>query len=359
MRLKYLFLVLAMATTFSVKGQDFHFTQFHLTPMNVNPALTGAYLGSYRVGGLYRDQYRSVSSDFEGVQKAKPFQTVTTFIDSPIIGGFRKQDWIGVGLNLFYDQAGSSSLKNIGQLLSASYHLGIGKKAKSVFTLGVQFGSVQRRFDKTTGLTPFALEGELGVGQDPFLIAQQPPANSRNELLQGSYTHWNIGTMYSSTLSKKTGMRFGVAVAHFARPGQSIFSSGSTAIDRRNVRTTGFFSLSSDIGKKFTLIPSILFQNSNNSNELVVNTRGSLLLNQEKEISVNAGLGFRVVNAADLQVMVGMDIKDIRVGLAYDINLASFTPATNGSSGFELGVTYLGKIYKKPKVKPLLICPRL
>jgi len=359
MRLKYLFLVLTIATSFSVSGQDLHFTQFHLTPMNVNPALTGAFLGSYRVGGVYRDQYRSViSENVEGVPvaSAKPFQTITAFIDSPIIGGFRKQDWIGVGANVYLDQGGSATLKNNGFLMSAAYHLGIGKKPKSVFTLGAQFGSVQRRFDKTNATTPWSVSNGQPGSSDPLLNGLRP--SEGRELIEGNYTHWNVGTMLSSTLSKTTDLRVGVSVAHFLRPGQAIGST-SNFTDRKDVRTTGFFTLYSDIGKRFTLIPSILFQNSRTSNELVVQTRGSLLMNEEKEISVSAGLGVRVVNAADLQLMVGMDIKDIRIGLAYDLNLASFTPATNGSSGFELGVTYLGKIYKKPKVKPLLICPRL
>jgi len=358
MRLKYLLLVLTMATTFSVSGQDLHFTQYHMTPMNVNPALTGAFLGSYRAGGVYRDQYRSViSTNTEGVPvaSARPFQTITAFIDSPIVGGFRKQDWIGVGANVYLDQGGSATLKNNGYLMSAAYHLGIGKKPKSIFTIGAQFGSVQRRFDKSNATTPWSISTN---SVDPILEGLNPGENSRNGLIEGNYTHWNVGTMLTSTMSKKTDLRVGVSVAHFLRPGQAI-GAGGNFTDRKDVRTTGFFTLYSDIGKKFTLIPSILFQNSRTSNELVVQTRGSLLMNEQKEISVSAGLGVRVVDAADLQVMVGMDIKDIRIGLAYDINLASFTPATNGSSGFELGVTYLGKIYKKPKVKPLLICPRL
>lgn len=358
MRFKYLVFALALLFTSNVSGQDLHFTQFHLAPMNLNPALTGAYLGSYRIGGLYRDQYRSVSYDGEAVQSAKPFQTVTIFADSPIIGGFRKQDWIGIGGNFYFDQAGGASLRNIGQLLSAAYHLGIGKQAKSVFTLGAQFGAVQRRFDKSAGVTPFALETGLGAGQDPLLQTLQPDQNANNQnLIPGMYTHWNVGAMLTSQLSKKADMRAGVSVAHFLRPGQSI--SGGPAQDRRNVRTTGFLTFYSDIGQKFTFIPSVLFQNSGNTSQLAIQTRGALLINEAKEISLTGGLGFRVVNAADLQVMLGMDYKDIRVGLAYDINLASFNPATNGSSGFELGVTYLGKIYKKPKVKPELICPRL
>ena len=365
MRLKYLFFALALLFTCDVSGQDLHFTQFHLAPMNLNPALTGAYLGSYRAGGLYRDQYRSVNIDGnDAVRSAKPYQTVSIFVDSPIIGGFRKQDWIGVGANLYYDQAGSALIRNVGTLFSLAYHLGLGKKGKSVFTLGVQYGSVQRKLDtdQMNLISPISLENAMG--NDPFLdqlMAQAASSNTgsggNQNLLGATYNHWNIGTLFTSQLSKKADMRAGVAVAHFTTPGQAF--NGSAIQDRRNVRTTGFLTFYNDIGKRFTFIPGIMVQNSGNNTELAVQTRGALLINEEKEISLTGGLGFRVVNAADLQVMVGMDYKDIRVGLAYDINLASFTPATNGSSGFELGVTYLGKIYKKPKVDPLLICPRL
>ncbi len=362
MRLKYLFFAIVLCFCTKVSGQDLHFTQFHLAPLNLNPALTGAYLGSYRAGGIYRDQYRAVNygENEDIVRSSKPFQTVSVFVDSPIIGGFRKQDWIGVGANLYYDQAGSAFIRNVGSLFSVAYHLGLGKKSNSVFTIGVQYGAVQRKLDTRNLVSPILLES----GSDPFtqqLIAQaaaEPNQNPRQQgLVGGMYNHWNIGTLFTSKLSKKSDMRAGLSVAHFARPGQSI--SGSQISDRKNVRSTAFLTFYSDISDKFTFIPSLLVQNSGSVTELAVQTRGSLLVDEEREISLTGGLGFRVVNAADLQLMLGMDYKDIRIGIAYDINLASFTPATNGRSGFELGVTYLGKIYKKPKVKPLLICPRL
>ena len=366
MRLKYLFFAIVLCFCTKVSGQDLHFTQFHLAPLNLNPALTGAYLGSYRAGGIYRDQYRAVNNgdNNEIVQSSKPFQTVSVFVDSPIIGGFRKQDWIGVGANLYYDQAGSAFIRNVGSLFSVAYHLGLGKKSNSVFTIGVQYGSVQRKLDTGNLISPIGLES---TAQDPFvaqLVAQaqaQSAGNNSNPrqqgLLSSSYNHWNIGTLFTTSLSKKSDMRAGLSVAHFIRPRQSL--TGNQVQDRRNVRSTAFLTFYSDISDKFTFIPSLLVQNSGSVTEIAVQTRGSLLVDEEREISLTGGLGFRVVNAADLQLMLGMDYKDIRIGIAYDINLASFTPATNGRSGFELGVTYLGKIYKKPKVKPLLICPRL
>lgn len=41
-------------------AQDKHFTQFYASPLTLNPALTGAMDGSYRIGAIYRDQWRQV-----------------------------------------------------------------------------------------------------------------------------------------------------------------------------------------------------------------------------------------------------------------------------------------------------------
>ncbi|MBL0100857.1 MAG: hypothetical protein IPP49_13160 [Saprospiraceae bacterium] len=58
-------------------------------------------------------------------------------------------------------------------------------------------------------------------------------------------------------------------------------------------------------------------------------------------------------------IYIGAEFKDIRVGLAYDLTLSSATIADRSVGGFELAARYLGKIYKKPKPKPVIFCPRL
>ena len=63
-----------------------------MSPLGVNPALAGAYNGSYRINGIYRDQYRGAATN--------PFGGFSLNIDAPIIRGIRKQDWIGVGLRI-------------------------------------------------------------------------------------------------------------------------------------------------------------------------------------------------------------------------------------------------------------------
>ena len=102
------------------KAQDIHFTTWDMSPLTVNPAFAGSYLGSFRIGGIYRDQWRG---GFEG--GAGLFTTPSAYIDAPIIRGFRKNDWVGVGVMFFSDQAGTFDLGYSATRLGAAYHLSL------------------------------------------------------------------------------------------------------------------------------------------------------------------------------------------------------------------------------------------
>src|SRR6188508_757804 len=43
---------------------DPHFTQYYVYPAWLNPALTGAFDGQYRVSGIYRNQWGNISNPF-------------------------------------------------------------------------------------------------------------------------------------------------------------------------------------------------------------------------------------------------------------------------------------------------------
>ena len=106
MKLRILPILLVMITSYTLTGQDIHFTQFTMQPMTLNPAHTGAFLGSLRVGGIYRSQWASVIDN--------EFSTPSAYVDVPLIKGFRNRDWIGVGVSFFQDKAGSLGLKTTG-----------------------------------------------------------------------------------------------------------------------------------------------------------------------------------------------------------------------------------------------------
>ena len=59
MKCKFLILLmLSILTLNKTKGQvDPHFSQYYVYPSWLNPALTGAFDGDYRVSGIYRNQW--------------------------------------------------------------------------------------------------------------------------------------------------------------------------------------------------------------------------------------------------------------------------------------------------------------
>ena len=44
-------------------GQDIHFTRFYDAPITLNPAKAGDYLGTFRAGGIIRDQNYNLSQE--------------------------------------------------------------------------------------------------------------------------------------------------------------------------------------------------------------------------------------------------------------------------------------------------------
>ena len=63
MKLKSTIALLLMLIAWTAKGQDFHFSQFYASPLNLNPALTGSTELS-RFGVNYRKQWPGLSYDF-------------------------------------------------------------------------------------------------------------------------------------------------------------------------------------------------------------------------------------------------------------------------------------------------------
>jgi hypothetical protein len=84
------------------------------------------------------------------------------------------------------------------------------------------------------------------------------------------------------------------------------------------------------------------------------------LFDKEKNLVMLGGLGYRSGDGIGdaLQVMVGAQIKEIRVMLGYDLNISSLSLASGSQGGFELSAQYIGRIYKRPNPDPVIFCPR-
>jgi hypothetical protein len=163
-------------------------------------------------------------------------------------------------------------------------------------------------------------------------------------------------------LNKTTDFKFGFAVFHLGQPrfglptgggGGGTPGTGSFRQPRRYV-TTGVFNIKTS--DRMTISPSFIFQTMNKQDEIMVQGLAGYLFDPEKDITLQAGLGYRLGDAINL--IVGAKKKGLTVGLAYDVNTSGLNNDTRNRGGFEIAANYVVKIYKKAVVKPKLLCPR-
>jgi type IX secretion system PorP/SprF family membrane protein len=315
----------------SLCAQDIHFTQFSYVPIQVNPAQTGLFEGTYRVGGLFRSQWQSTA--------IKGYQTPAVFADIPI-SGLRKQDWIGIGIGLYRDRAGFSLLTNTNVGLAAAYHMGLDKKQATVLSFGFQAGLTQRNIDR----------GKL-VFQDSYFSGQSkdaPLIDAQNK----SYSDINIGVNLRGKPTKTTTYNIGLSVEHILTPKYNLHSTTIAKLPRR-INLYGGVDVA--LNKTLSFNPALIVRSASGNTEIMAQGVAGVKLDPKKDFMIKGGLGYRLGDAA--QLLAGVEYGDIRAGLAYDLTLSQVRNAST-QNGFEIAVGYVGKIFKAVKPSKVILCPR-
>lgn len=336
----------------SIQAQDIHFTLYNMSPLTLNPALTGAYNGTVRIGGIYRDQATTLPNGYT---------TPLIYVDAPILN-VGKKDWIGVGGNIYNDQAGAGALTNTGAFLSGAFHKALNKKGTSLFSFGLQGGMVQRRLD----LNKMNADGfVLKFGDE--LVAGATPGSSfdrmNNRISDNiSYFDLNAGVMLTAQVNKQTDLHIGMSLYHILKPNYALIKGNANSVntDSSTVKLPRKFQLHGqfnfDLNKKWTLSPGFLFHQIRSANEMQVQAMLGYTLSKEKNMVFKFGPGYRMGDAA--QFLFGLDMKDLKVAASYDWTLSGMSDINDGVGGFEIAASYIIKIFKAPTVKPVIFCPR-
>ncbi len=352
---KYFCGVLFLILSQLVHGQDIHFTNFRMAPVSVNPAFTGTFKGTYRVSAIYRDQWRSIDN-------SSPYQT--PFISAEVNikqGLLSESDWIAGGISFVRDRSGSLSFQQQLTALNVGYHYPLDKDYNQVLSIGLNYGSGSQGFSVFDIRLPTSLNG----GPIENFAADE------NGNVNTSFTDYSLGLAYKSVLNKEGDLvRFGLTAAHITSPNISLVAVQTQNPDPMNPnppppaidRRVGFDRRITFVGQgsfmttdKVRINPALIFQSKSGATELAVQGIADYLLDPKKGVVVSGGLGYRLGDAAEL--IGGIQLKDWKVGISYDLTLSDLTRA--GGGAFELSVGYVGRIYKTPDVKPVIFCPTL
>lgn len=342
------FIILLNGIMLSQDG--FRYTFFDKTPLTLNPGNAGSFEGTVRLGAIHRDQDYGLSPG--------QYQSPLGFVDAPIIRGFRKQDWVGFGVSFQYDNQ-ATSVNNLIQstfLGGLSYHFSIDKNRKNILSLGMQSGTTQAYFTGQKFINgEVIVEGiSNGTEPQPTDLGQEVPNNIKKKSLNSGY---NIGMVYTGNFSEKTKLNLGFAVGNIGRNVNYTLLENGTGYNRKSLKFTSFAKYRTELGNGLILEPRMVFVYMDPSYEGSVQALAGFKLKKPENTIVYAGLGYNIVNG--LQFLLAADVKELRAFYSFDINLSDKTAVSGPSGAFEIGVSYIFKIYKRPNPDPVLVCPQL
>lgn len=305
--------------------QDIHWSQFNDNPIFQNPGNSGRFQGDWRFHANYRDQWRSVTV---------PFSTFSVSADTRI----KKYPNLGVGAQLFHDQAGDGKFRTVELQVSPSYCLKLSSDSVHTLRPGIQFGMNHRQVNFDAFYFDAQFDGVMYV-----------PSLPTNEVYQTDRkTNISLGTgmVYEWFQSKRKRISAGIGAFNLNRPNQGFFNDKIQRDMRINLFAKGQFEIQYD----WDILPTVMLNFQGTYKEIILGSTARYILIDRMGEYRALYFGAYLRNRDASYLSVGMDYQNWFAGLSYDINFSKLVPASRIRGGIEISVRYILSRYKPKKV---------
>lgn len=318
-------------TVSSVRGQDIHFSQFYMSPLTLNPALTGVMNCNTRIVGNYRNQWASVLG-------SSSYNTYSISYDQKMPVG--RYDYFGFGGNLWSDVAGSLDFQTLTLKLSGSYARRVGgdRHKSNYVVLGVEAGGSQRSIDYFNAQWPN--QNDNGEFNPNFPSGE---VDLPDNFLFGDV---GIGLLWFSILNKTNSFYIGGALNHLNQANLSFYQEANGNVESYYTKTVFHAGGEFKTGKEMSLVPGAVFFNQGPSME--INFGNSFRFNLDGYgQSFQVGAWVRLARHFEDPILMDalilstrFDFSNWGLGFSYDINTSSLNSASRGNGGFEFSMIY-------------------
>lgn len=327
---RLLAITIVVLGSFNSQAQDAHLSLYDAAPLYLNPAMTGAFQGDWRLHAQYRTQWKAVNF--------KPYTSALVSYD------VSHKKW-GFGAQLSNFRAGIGNYNAFQGSLSAAYTTSIDRHKNHNLSFGVQ-----------AGLTQKTLEYQLLTFNNQYTTNHGGEFNtslSSNENFGGQsliVPVANAGILYFFAKQESRINPFiGVSAFNLTQPQETFFDFDN----RLPIRYYAHVGTRINLTETFYLLPKALYMRQKEFQELTLAVDAGYYL-KGSDLYLLGGVIYRNRDAAIAYLGAKMDQFILKVG--YDINVSSLTTASSGRGGFEVSFTYM---HQKDRKKTDKICPRL
>ena len=311
-----LILILIIYSSFTVKGQDVHFSQFSKSSFLLNPSLTSFQKNDYKATLQRRSQWKSV---------ADPFNTLSISVE--------KKDLFpshSAGIQFLNDIVGDAKFKTTGFNFSYSKLFKITK----INSLSV-----------ATGAGIF----QRSLSYDNLIFNQTEIYKNINFW----FANINLGILNQHHINKNITFVNGLSFFHLNKAKQSLIGDKNVRLNRK---VNFHSSLYHSINQSFFVFPKIFFSIQDKDKEFIFAFDTGYLLKEHKNIILKSGLSYRWADA--IIYNFGAEIDNFDCLISYDINTSSLSEATNNRGGFEFSLVYVWDINQNEKNILPKKCPK-
>lgn len=342
-RLIQIFTVILLGLGFQTQAQDIHFSQFYMSPLNLNPAMTGVNNCKTRLVANYRNQWGSVIG-------SNAYNTYSVSYDQKMPVG--RTDYFGIGGTLWGDVAGETRFGSSQARLSFAFSKKVGgyRKSAQYLVIGADAGITQRRVRDGDLRWPTQHDGN---GQfDPNLPGEVLPDYSF------LYPDISAGILFFGVIDERNNYYIGSSLHHLNRPNVSFYDEVVSLYSRFTGHAGGQFELS----RTMSLLPNIvvMFQGEHREYNLGTSLRfdiGSRQIPQSWQVGVWFRSGTQVdggLHADAFVLSTRFNYDKFGIGFSYDNTVSKLSDAAAAVGSFEFSLNY----YICGPERRAIYCPR-
>ncbi len=326
-------LILIVGVLFDLKAQiEPHFSQYYMHPLWLNPALTGAINGDYRVSVIHRNQWNGITNAFSTIGVSADFATNKN---------------LNFGANFLQQSAGDAGYKYLNGQASISYSgIRFGKEGFKTVTFALQGGLLNRRFDfsKLRGGSQYRDYFGYDPGRDN--------GGDFNSDARYASTILDMGAgmaYYDGDPDKTVNFFGGFSAAHITQPKDNLFSTSTDV--KLPVRYALHGGARVILDDRSSIVPNMVLLRQSTNTEFMLG--GYYQITATDNLDLMAGVNYRFKDA--LYPYLGLNFNNFIVGFSYDVNTSQLGKATSGANSYEFSLMYSNK---KGSDKGYFKCPR-
>jgi len=343
MRLRAVLLKLFVALfAGTVSAQDIHFSQFYESPLTMNPALCGMFIGQCRAELNYKSQWGSAMGSGYG------FNTMAASFEWHNIVKKWKTGYLSPALSAYSDKSGDAKIgiTEINLTLAS----GIKLDDNNALSAGLQGGWAQHSITTTALQWGTQYNPNTTTGFDPDLPADPAMGNSFHYYDFSGGLAWNYNSSNSDITSNNyLRANAGLALFHINQPDQTFYGNydPSAAGVKLYMRWVAHAQVIFNVpNTNFGFVPAFVYYRQGPATETDLGMKVRYVLKQNskytgliKGAALDLGAYYRVKDAVIPTLQ--MELGAYAIGISYDINVSYLNKATYGAGGFEISLHFL------------------